>query len=151
MWSTPSLSSLSGQLWHGMAETVGFNPLVRITIWNHKAEQIICIWWEYFINDTGRFMWLGYVVLQRRSMPLDTGNRKPASMSRAPRLALLEPPEAVPQALNISGEARFDTRNLFLEKRRRGPRHFWSRRACLGYGPPLGPTLKWPSAALPCL
>ena len=50
-----------------------------------------------------------------------------------------------PQALTLLGGAGFITwrlRHPFLGERRRGPRHFWSRRACLGYGPAPGPTEK---------
>ena len=57
----------------------------------------------------------------------------------------LEHQGSVPQALTLLGGVRFivwHLRRSFLEECRWGPRHFWSHRACLGYGPMLGSTLK---------
>ena len=49
------------------------------------------------------------------------------------------------QALTLLGWARFIAWRMsrsFLGEFRRGPRHFWECRACLGHGLALGPTKK---------
>ena len=56
-----------------------------------------------------------------------------------------------PQALNLSGEARFNTwhlRRLIFEECRRGLRRFWESWVCLGNGPKPETTLKRPCTAL---
>ena len=55
------------------------------------------------------------------------------------------------QALTLLGGARFIAwclRRPFLGECRRGPRHFWECRVCLGYGPAPLPTVKILSATL---
>ena len=56
-----------------------------------------------------RFVWLGRLGSSRRSRPPDMGNGNPAFMSHVQRPALLESQGVVPQALTLSGEAKFIT------------------------------------------
>ena len=63
-------------------------------------------------------------------------------MSCMLRPALLEPQGAVPQALTLSGGARFIAWRSFLRKCQQGLKHFWECQVCLSYGPVLRPTLK---------
>ena len=49
----------------------------------------------------------------------------------------LKPQGAVPSGSNSLKEVRFIAWQMLM-----GPRHFWECRACLGYGPMPGPTLK---------
>ena len=94
---------------------------------------------------TDRFVWLGRVILLRRSRPPDGATGKPASMSRALAPALFEPLRLSSQALSISVGVKFiiwRRRRTFLGEYRRSPRRFWRHRACLGYGPTTGPTLE---------
>ena len=67
-----------------------------------------------------------------RLRPSDVDSGKPGFTSRTLRSAFLEPQGAVPQALSLSRGARF---LAFLGEGRRGSRHFWNHRACVGYGP----------------
>ena len=56
-----------------------------------------------------------------------------------------------PQALTLLGGVRFIAwrlRRPFLGEWRRGPRHLWECRGCLGYGPAPWPTVKRPCATL---
>ena len=71
--------------------------------------------------------------------------------SRCALNGILEPLGAVPQALTLLGGGRFISwrlRRLSLDECQRGPRHIWSRRACLSYGYAPRPTLKRPFAIL---
>ena len=76
-----------------------------------------------------------------RSSDEDSG--WPAFRSGAPRPALSGLRRPSPQALTLLGGATFIAwrlRRSFLEECWRGPRHFWSHRACLGFGPESEPT-----------
>ena len=73
------------------------------------------------------------------------------TMSCTLRPALLEPQEAVPQALTLSRGAMLITwrlRHPSLGECRRGLRHFWECQGYLGYSPAPGHTLKRPCATL---
>ena len=55
------------------------------------------------------------------------------------------------QVLTLSARARFIIWRLrwpFLEECKQDPKYFWKCRACVGYGPAPGPTLKRHCAAL---
>ena len=62
---------------------------------------------------------------------------------------ILEPQGTVPQALTLYGGVGFIARCLsppFSGECPRGSRCFWNRRACVGFDPAPGPTLKRPCA-----
>ena len=84
-------------------------------------------------------MCLGSGGSQSRPSNMDSG--KPAFMSCALRSAFLEPSGSVLQALTLSGRATFIVsrlRHRFLGECRRGSRHFWNNRVCVGYSPAPG-------------
>ena len=71
------------------------------------------------------------------------------SQSRSVLSSILEPQGAIPPGLILLGGLWFITwclRRPSLGEYWRGLRHFWSRKACMDYGPALGPTLKRPCA-----
>ena len=84
-----------------------------------------------------------------RSVPM-AWSRGLATSTKPPKMGNWKPVEAGTfweSGSNSSGGSRFIVQRLrhpFIWLYRRGPRHFWNRRACLGYYPNPGPIFKMP-------